>query len=171
MEKKEIKKKLKECFKNCAMGRIQLRKCIVNAMNKGLVKEDVISLTHELESRFSQDDTFLVGVTAIGQVIKYEEKHGKKPTRENIKNDLKACYKKCALARRQLRKCIVNSINAGLTKEDVLAYTDEIVGGLGKNEVSACAIVAVDQILRYEENKRAKPIDILKERVYEKGDI
>ena len=78
-----------------------------------------------------------------------------------IKNRLKECFEKCGLARRQLRKCIVNALDAGLTKEEVLAISDDIVGGFGKNEVSLCAIVAVNQVLKYEENVRAKPLDIL----------
>ncbi len=59
----------------------------------------------------------------------------------------------------------------GFAKEELLAITDDIVGGLGKNEVSVCAIVAVDQVLRYETSHRAKPIDIIKERSLERGDI
>ena len=35
MKKEEIRKELKKCFRKCALGRKQLRKCIVNAMNAG----------------------------------------------------------------------------------------------------------------------------------------
>ena len=80
------------------------------------------------------------------------------------------CFKKCALERIRLRKCIINAIDAGLTKEEVLAITDDIVGGFGQNEISVCAIVAVDQVLRYEESSGKRSIDIVKERKFERGD-
>ena len=75
------------------------------------------------------------------------------------------------MAKEQLRKCVVNAINAGLTTDEILALTDDIVGGLGGKQVSLCAIVAVEQVLRFEEAIRAKPIDIVKERRLEQGDV
>ena len=42
-----------------------------------------------------------------------------------------------------------------------MAITDEIVGGLGKNTVSICGLVAIDQVLRHEENVRKKPISVV----------
>jgi len=33
LKESEIKNKLKECFKKCALGRTQLRKCVVNSMD------------------------------------------------------------------------------------------------------------------------------------------
>ena len=48
--------------------------------------------------------------------------------------------------------------------------TDDIVGGLGEKQVSLCAVVAIEQALRYEESGRAKPLDIVKERSLERGD-
>ena len=57
-----------------------------------------------------------------------------------------------------MRKCVANALNAGLSKEEILAFTDEIVGGVGKDDVSLCGIIAADQVLRYEESVRAKPI-------------
>jgi len=178
MKKEEIRNKLKECFLKCAEGRRQLRKCVTNAMNAGLTKQDVLSVADELKKYEDSSEISLCATIAIGQALKHEETHGKikkiklaEKERDKIKNKLKGCYKKCSLAKKQLGKCIVNAINAGLTKEEVLAITDDIVGGFGKNEVSACAIVAVDKVLRYEEIKRAKPIDIVKERKFERGDV
>jgi DNA-binding transcriptional regulator YhcF (GntR family) len=178
MEKKEIKNQLKKCFLKCAEGRRQLRKCVINAMNAGLSKQDILAVSDELADGSWQDEAPLCSITAIGQALQYEENQKRsspinltKNEKEEIKNKLKQCFKKCALARRQLRKFIVSSLDSGLTKEELLALTDEIVGGLGKNEVSICAIVAVDQVLRYEASHRAKPIDIVKERALERGDI
>jgi len=83
---------------------------------------------------------------------------------------LRACFKKCGLAKKQLRKCVGNAIDVGLTKTEVLAVTDDIVGGLGEKQVSLRAVVAIEQALRYEESGRAKPLDIVKERSLERGD-
>lgn len=69
-----------------------------------------------------------------------------------------------------MRKCVANALDAGFSKEEILAFTDEIVGGVGKDDVSLCGIIAADQVLRYEESVRAKPIDIIKEQELERGD-
>ena len=177
MEKKEIRKKLMECFRKCAVGRRELRKCVVLTMDAGLSKQDVLDISDELADGSLQDEAPLCSITAIGQALRSEEENKKKKKikltvekKEDLKSRLKKCFIKCGIARKQLRKCVVNALNKGLTKEELLAITDDLVGGLGKNEVSVCAIVAVDQVLRYEESYRAKPIDIVKERKLERGD-
>ena len=178
MKKEDIRDKLMEGFRKCALGRRQLRKCVINTMNEGLTKQDILDISDELADGSIQDEAPLCSITAIGQALKFEE-NSKKPKsiqltankKEQLKNKLKQCFKKCGLARKQLRKCVVNALNTGISKEELLAITDDLIGGLGKNEVSVCAIVAVDQVLRYEEDARAKPIDIVKERKYERGDI
>ena len=76
--------------------------------------------------------------------------------KQEIKNKLYKWFKKCGFARKQLRKCIVNALKLGLTKEEILAYTDYIVGGLGKNEVSICVIVAVEEVLKQQEINNLK---------------
>lgn len=177
LNKSEINNKLKECFKKCALGRQQLRKCVANAMDAGLTKENVLAFINEMVTGFEQNEASLCAIIAIGQALRYEEKHGKsKPIliadkkREELENKLRDCFNKCRLAKRQLGKCLVNALDAGLTKEEILAISDDIVGGFGKNEVSLCAIVAVHQVLRYEESARARPIDIVKERELERED-
>ena len=62
-------------------------------------------------------------------------------------------------------------MDVGLTHDEVLAITDDVLGGLGEEQVSLCAIVALDHALSYEETIRKKPIDIVKERELERGDI
>jgi uncharacterized protein YcgI (DUF1989 family) len=42
MDKKEIRNRLKECFKRCASGRTQLRNCVIDIMDAGLTKQDVL---------------------------------------------------------------------------------------------------------------------------------
>lgn len=167
MKLEEIKIKIEECFKKCAQGRYQLRKCVMNGMKKGLSKADIVSIAHELREDIEHDEASLCTITAIGEAMQFEELYPEIPSKklsvkekEEIKSNLKSCFKKCGFARRQLRKCIVNAIDAGLTKDELLAITDDIVGGLGKNEVSACAIIAVDQVLRYEEFKRKKTLSM-----------
>jgi len=177
LKKSEIKKKLKEYFEKCAAGRHQLRKCVVNAMDAGLTKENILEVVNKIATGTLYDETSLCAIVAIGQALRYEEKNKKiKPViktgkdRKEIEDKLKICFKKCGLARRQLRKYIVNVLDAGLTKEEVLGLSDDIVGGFGKEGVSLCAIVAVTQVLEYEESVRTKPIDILNERSIERED-
>lgn len=178
MKREEIRDKLKDCFMKCALGRRELRKCVIDVMKDGLTKQDVLDISDELADGSLQDEAPLCAITAIGQAIRIEDEWKKTKTiklskdkKEELKNKLKKGFKKCGLARKQLRKCVVNALDAGLTKEDVLALTDDLIGGLGKNEVSVCAIVAVDQVLRYEQSRRAKPIDVVKERNLERGDF
>lgn len=180
LRESEIKNKLKECFNKCALGRKQLRKCVDHAMDAGLSKEEILAITDMKGSEFRQyEEASLCAIIAVGQVLRYEEnrKHARARSvsladdkKEEIKNKLRGCFKKCVLAKRQLRKCISNAMDAGLTKEEVLVITDDIVGGLGDSQVSLCAIVAIDHALSYEENIRAKPIDIVKERELERED-
>lgn len=163
LEEIEIKNKLKECFKKCALGRQQLRKCVANAIDAGLTKQDILDVAHEMATGKWKSEAYLCAVTAIGQALRYEDKNKraksiqiKEEVKEIIKNKLKQCFKKCGLARRQLRKCVINALNAGLTSEEVLAITDDIVGGFGKDEVSVCAIVAVEQVLTHNKTKKLK---------------
>ena len=174
LKESEIKNKLKECFKKCAAGRQQLRVCVSNSMKTGLSKEEVLAIINEMGTGAGQDEASLCSIVAIGQAMRYQEKHGNSITatlsdngKKSVKIKLQGCLRKCGLARRQLRKCVANALDAGLSKEEILAFTDEIVGGVGKDDVSLCGIIAADQVLRYEESVRAKPIDIIKEREME----
>ena len=165
MNKKDIRNRLKECFKKCASGRTQLRNCVIDIMDAGLTKQDVLDIADEMTTGKWKDEAYLCAVTAIGQALRYEEKHKKTrsvsmegETKERMKNKLKQCFKKCGHARRQLRKYVVNALNAGLTREEILAITDDIVGGFGKDEVSVCAIIAVEQVLLHNETEKLKNI-------------
>ena len=177
LKESEIKNKLKECFKRCAAGRQQLRVCVSNSMDAGLSKEEVLAIINEMGTGGVQDEASLCSIVAIGQAMRFEEKHMNSRTvilsdngQKSEKIKLQRCLRKCGSARTQLRKCVANALDAGLSKEEILAFTDEIVGGVGKDDVSLCGIIAADQVLRYEENVRAKPIDITKERGLEQGD-
>ena len=174
LKESEIKNKLKECFKKCAAGRLQLRVCVSNSMNMGLSKEEILAIINEMGTGAGQDEASLCSIVAIGQAMRYEEKHANSGAvmssdngKKSAKIKLQGCLRKCGSTRKQLRKCVANALDAGLSKEEILAFTDEIVGGVGKDDVSLCGIIAADQVLRYEENLRKKPIDILKEREME----
>ena len=171
LKESEIKNKLKECFKKCAAGRQQLRVCVSNSMKTGLSKEEILAIINEMGTGGVQDEASLCSIVAIGQAMRYEEKYANSRTvtssdngKKSTKIKLQKCLRKCGSTRRQLRKCVANALDAGLSKEEILAFTDEIVGGVGKDDVSLCGIIAADQVLRYEESVRAKPIDIIKER-------
>ena len=174
LKESEIKNELKECFKKCAAGRQQLRVCVSNSMNTGLSKEEVLAIISEMGTGAGQDEASLCSIVAIGQAMRYEEEHIEDRTvtssdngQESAKIKLQECIRKCGSTRKQLRKCVANALDIGLSKEEILAFTDEIVGGIGKDDVSLCGIIAADQVLRYEEAIRKKPVDILKEREME----
>jgi len=161
--KKEIKENLIFCFKKCGSERKRLRNCVIDVMDFGLTKKDVLNIADEITSDKNKDEIYLCAVTAIGQAFSYEDKQKKSKNiilnQEEIdfkKDKLKKCFKKCGLARSKLRKCVINALNFGLTKEEVLALTDDIVGNFGKDEVSVCAIIAVEQVLMHKEIDKLK---------------
>jgi len=164
MNKKGIENKIEKCLKECATGRMQLRKCVADAMERGLTKQDILAIADEMAATAGlKDEVSLCAVTAIGQALRYEKNHKKiKPIelsnskKEETKNKIKGCFKKCGLTRRRLRECVVNALKVGLTKEELLGITDDIVGGFGKNQVSVCAIIAVDEVLKYGEIDKLK---------------
>jgi len=165
MNKKEIRDKLKKCFKNCATGRTILRECVVEIMEAGLTKQDILDVADEMATGKMKDEAYLCAVTAIGQALRFDEKHKRTTTisinkdiKNIIKNKLKECFKRCGRARQQLRKCVKDAMNAGISKEEILAITDDMVGGLGKDEVSVCAIVAVEQVLMHNETEKLKKV-------------
>jgi len=174
LKESEIKDRLKECFRSCAAGRQKLRECIVRLMDEGLLKDEILSMINKVGTTIDQSEASLCSIVAIGQALRYEEKYPNikrksfsDKEKKNFEVELKKCLNKCGLARRQLRKCIVNALNEGLSQEEILGLTDEIVGGLGQDDISLCGIIAVDQVLKYEESARAKSIDIVKERELE----
>jgi len=163
INKKEILDKLKICFKNCARGRNQLRTCVIDAMDAGFTKEEILAIPAEMIKMGLKDEASLCSVIAIGPALRYETEHKKvkppvltKEEKNKFNNKLMQSFKKCGLARKQLRKHIFNALNSGLSKEELLAITDDLVGGLEKNEVSVCAIIAVDEVLKYEEMDKLK---------------
>lgn len=178
LRESEIKNKLKECFRNCALGRQKLRECVIRLMDKGLAKEKILRIINKIGAKIDPNEASLCYIVAIGQALRYEERHPdrKKKSLSDKENkhcldELQNCINKCMLARKQLRKCVINALNNGLSQEEILGLTDEIVGGLGRDDISLCGIIAVDQVLKFEESVRAKPNNILKKREIEREDI
>ena len=165
MLKKDLIYKLKSCFKKCATGRTQLRNCVIDIMDAGLTKKDVLDVSHEMFSSELKDEVYLCAVTAIGQAISYEldqiDKVNSNIDEEIkiiIKDKLKKCFTNCGNARKKLRSCVKDLLKAGISKEEILGITDDLVGGFGRDEVSVCAIVAVEQVLNHNEAKKLKNI-------------
>ena len=163
INKLDIKNKLEVCFKKCAMGRNRLRNSVTNAMDAGFTKEEVLAIVDQMSTSDLKEEASLCAITAIGQALKLEEERKKAKTasltpkeKEKINSKLIQSFKQCGSARKQLRKCVDNALKIGLTKEELLAITDDLVGGFGKDQVSVCAIVAVDEVLKYKEIDKLK---------------
>ena len=71
----KMKSKLKECFAKCAQGRQELRVCVSNSMDAGLSKEEILAIINKRITGVSEDDSSLCSVVAIGQMMRYEDKH------------------------------------------------------------------------------------------------
>lgn len=163
MYKKEIRHKLKECFKRCALGRKKIRNCVVDIMDAGLTKQDILLTAEEMATGKMKDEAYLCAITAIGKALRYEEIHKKtktffinKETKNLLTNKLKNCFKGCGVARKNLRECVAVALNSGLTKEEVLAIIDDMIGDFGKDEISVCAIIAVEQVLIHNETENLR---------------
>ena len=162
MKKEEIRENLKECIKKCTLGRKQLKTCVVNAMNAGLTKEEVLTITTSKEGIGVWGyEASLCAIVAESKLLRYEKEH--KYTEPNsvsitdeekgeLRNRLRDCFKKCVMATSQIRKCIGNTMDLGLTHDEVLAITGDIVGEFREEQISISPIVALTNALSYEES-------------------
>lgn len=161
MKKEEIKDNLKECFRKCTLGREQLKTCVVNAMNAGLTQEEVLTITNKGGTGVREYEASLCAIVAASELLRYEKEHRYTKTtsvsftdddKEELTKRLRDCFKKCVIATSQIRKCIGNAMDLGLTHDEVLAITDDIVGRLGKGQISISGIVASTYALSFEES-------------------
>ena len=166
----EARKALTICLRRCAAGRRYLRESVASAMDVGLSKQDVLAIIDERGGRGTPDAS-LCSVVAIGEAMRYKQtRAGEKPPtaadaeRESKAASFRRCLQDCFNARDELRYCVVGVLDAGLSRESVLALIDEIVGGVAEDDISLCGILAVDHILAHEEAIRKEPIDILAEK-------
>ena len=90
------------------------------------------------------------------------EKRSSKEISKDNKNleELRQCLLKCAECRAKLKKCVVKVLDAGVLKEQIMLLVDEVVGN---DTTSLCGLIALSETLRYEENIRKKPIDVVSE--------
>ena len=84
-----------------------------------------------------------------------------------LQKDLGKCMNNFKMARSQLNKCIVNALNRGLTQTEIMAVAQTTFS----QGCELCQASILGEILKYEETKRKKPIDIVEEREFERGDI
>lgn len=94
MNKKEIRDKLKHCFEKCATGRTHLRKCVMDIMDAGFTRQDVLDVADEMATGKLKDEVYLCAVTAIGQALRYEENHQKNAADNNSEETKKRPVKK-----------------------------------------------------------------------------
>ena len=83
-----------------------------------------------------------------------------------LQKDLARCVTRYQEARKNLNKCIKNAWDRGLTREEILAVAESYQSGM-----PFCSIIVLHEILNYEKNVRQSPIDIVKERKGERGDV
>jgi len=70
-------------------------------------------------------------------------------------------------ARKKLEGCVVNALDRGLTRDEIFAGAERyLVEGM-----PFCNVIILNEILNYERDRRQPPIDIVKERKSEMGDV
>ena len=84
-----------------------------------------------------------------------------------LQRDLSKCMNNFKLARKQLNKCISNALDRGLTQHEILAVSERFLSG----DCELCQVAVLSEILKYEATKRKRPINIVEEREFERGDI
>lgn len=74
-----------------------------------------------------------------------------------IKKKFEKCFQNCIEARKQLRMCVVNALDAGMTREEILIIADKFTG----RDISICSIIMLDEILRHKRSARKEPISVV----------
>jgi len=83
-----------------------------------------------------------------------------------LQKEFAKCVKGYQEARKNLENCVKNALDRGLSRDEILLVAERYHTGM-----PFCNVIILNEILNYEKNKRAKPLDIVKEREFEKGDI
>ena len=83
-----------------------------------------------------------------------------------LQEEFAKCVKGYQEARKNLEKCAINALDRGLTREEILVVAERYHSGM-----PYCSVIILNEILNYERNVRQPPIDIVKERKGERGDI
>lgn len=83
-----------------------------------------------------------------------------------IEKGFERCFQNCVRARERLRRCVVNALDAGMTRDEIMIIADKHAAG----DLSICSIIMLDEILRYERSARKEHIAVVKERKAERRD-
>jgi len=83
-----------------------------------------------------------------------------------LQEEFAKCVKGYQEARKNLEKCVKKGLDRGLTRDEILVTAERYHSGM-----PFCSVIILNEILNYEGNVRQPPIDIVKEREGERGDI
>jgi hypothetical protein len=84
----------------------------------------------------------------------------------DLQKDFAKCVKGYKEARKNLENCVKNALDRGLTKNEILLVAERYQSGM-----PFCTVIILNEILEYEKNKRQPPLDLVKERKVERGDV
>jgi hypothetical protein len=83
-----------------------------------------------------------------------------------LQKEFAKCVKGYQEARKNLENCVRSALDRGLNKDEILVVAERYRSGM-----PFCNVIILNEILNYEKNKRTSPLDIVKEREFERGDI
>jgi len=83
-----------------------------------------------------------------------------------LQKEFAKCVKGYQEARKNLESCVKKALDRGLTRDEILLVAERYQSGM-----PFCNVIILNEILNYEKDKRAKPLDIVEERDFERGDI
>jgi len=83
-----------------------------------------------------------------------------------LQKEFAKCVKGYQEARKNLEKCVINALDRGLTRDEILVVAERYHSGM-----PYCNVIILNEILNYERNIRQPPIDVVKERKGERGDV
>ena len=160
LKENEIKNILKICFNKCNKSREKLRNCVIKSLRKGFKREEIISKVIDLACKHYDNESYLCVVVAIFETFKYSDENVKKINslinkneRNKIDKDLIKCFKKCNESRKELNENINFALKSGFTNEEILNISNSLFDGFLKKEESICEIIAINQIIKFEENE------------------
>ena len=83
-----------------------------------------------------------------------------------LQKDFAKCVKGYKEARKNLENCVRNALDRGLSKDEILLVVERYQTGM-----PFCTVIILNEILNYEKNLRQPPLDLVKEREDERGDV
>ena len=84
-----------------------------------------------------------------------------------LQKEFGKCVKNYKQARKKLESCVVNALDRGLTRDEIFAVAERyLIEGM-----PFCNVIILNEILNYERDRRQPPLDLVKERKFERGDV